>query len=550
MAESSLNSVGRGVDPGNGYHSNGCMEHGHENSLGPGVDPGNNYHGNTCMDHGQEQSAANGLSLGDEFLGAFGLSADVQCEQVGDFELSMNSVGDGTHSDYSLSDVQSQLDSLSSEMFGLVEGDPNTEIYIENTSENDGKHGKQHVLRYPPCAVCSGKSSGMHYGTYTCEACKNFFRRYLLRNGGFHCKKNSNCEILNRSRGNCSGCRLKKCLEVGMAKEKSKIGRYTHAQRTETIKEMKRLEGKESDEDTMDRACAKSEDTTSDSQEQASPRVNRLTEEDKELIQSFVEAMDAIQHFGERGATSEGREEIIKEHYEKYLAKVKLFGPLKAIPKEEYFTLLKLHGIDLDGRWTLFKQEANNCSHIVQRYCQFAYRIPGFRNLTSKDQETLLKIGHCDFFTILLHEGYDQERQIFLEMNGVPAHIEEAADKIFSREIVEKQCEISIRWQSVGLLKEEKALLLAMALLCSDRVDLESPKEIEIQHDRLFNILIKFMEYAHGKESQKRFAKFIDILTFSREASEMYFKEYQQMSNDQMVTNAAPEFPTLCPDTF
>lgn len=413
---------------------------------------------------------------------------------------------------------------------------------------------RQNVLRYPPCVVCSGKSSGLHYGCYTCEACKNFFRRYLLRSGGFTCKKNNNCVISNRSRGNCSGCRLKKCLDVGMSKEKSKIGRYTHSQRTETIREVNKLEGKayedeldikkESDFEEVD-----NEDTQSGAVSHLSVG-DTLTDEEKATVNTLVEMMDAIEHFGEKGKTAEGIAEIIQEHYEKYLAKVKLIGPLKAIPKDEYFTLLKLYNIDLDGRWTLFKQEANNCAHIVERYCKFAYRIPGWHTISIKDQEILLKIGHCDFFIILMHEGYDHERQIFLEMNGVPAHVEEAADKIFSRDLIEQQCKLFYKWQQTNLNKEEQALLCAMSLLCSDRVKLENPEAVEKIHAELTDILMKVLKKYHGKNADKRFSKFIDNLTFCRQASEAYFREYQEMSNDDLVQEVAPAFPTLCPDTF
>lgn len=424
----------------------------------------------------------------------------------------------------------------------------------KDKSGNNGlsKDWKANALKYPPCVVCSGKSSGLHYGCYTCEACKNFFRRYLLRSGGFNCKKNNNCVISNRSRGNCSGCRLKKCLEVGMSKEKSKIGRYTHAQRTETIREVNKLEGKEEDDlflDTGETALPVNLEEKPVKTEEVE-QYEDLTDDEKELINILVEAMDNVKHFGEKGATAEGREEIIQEHYEKYLDKVKLFGPLKAIPKEEYFTLLKMYNIDLDGRWNRFKQEANNCAHIVTRYCEFAYKIPGFQLLHLKDQEALLKLGHCDFFLVLMHEGYDSERQIFLEMNGVPSHIEEAADKIFSREMVETQAEIFSRWQAAKLTKEEKALLMAMSLVCSDRIDLESPESVSDLHMKITDILLKFMHSVYGKEARKRFAKFIDILTFSRQGSYLYFKEYNEMSQNEMVANAAPAFSTLCPEKY
>lgn len=456
-----------------------------------------------------------------------------------------------------LQNLPSPLNNLDQDF--IVNGDlPDSSVLIGQSGHDvNGKPNSQsrdwklNALKYPPCVVCSGKSSGLHYGCYTCEACKNFFRRYLLRSGGFTCKKNNKCMISNKSRGNCSGCRLKKCLDVGMSKDKSKIGRYTHAQRTETIREVNKLEGKEDvDDDAV--TCNDQNDMGVEDKVIKSEEVEfaELTDEEKATINVLVNSMDAIQHFGEKGATPEGREEIIKEHYEKYLAKVKMFGPLKAIPKEEYFTLLKLYNIDLDGRWNLFKREANNCSHIVTRYCEFAYKIPGFQQLNLKDQEALLKIGHCDFFLILLHEGYDPERRIFLEMNGVPSHVEEAADKIFSRELVELQVDLSYRWQLAKLMKEEKALLMAMSLLCSDRIELENPNAVSDLHFTLTEILLKFMHSVYGKEATRRFSKFIDILTFSRQASHGYFKEYQEMSQNEMVANAAPAFSTLCPDDF
>ncbi|XP_045196078.2 nuclear receptor ROR-beta-like [Mercenaria mercenaria] len=440
--------------------------------------------------------------------------------------------------------------------------------YSEDSPPNNGtvtKDWKQNALKYPPCAVCSGKSSGLHYGCYTCEACKNFFRRYLLRSGGFNCKKNNNCPIGNRSRGNCSGCRLKKCLEIGMSKEKSKIGRYTHSQRTETIREVNKLEGKmyvdespvklekdleKAQTENMTQEVNETDNCVSVPNSSLSNVGEVLTEGERDLLKELTESIDAIEHFGERGKTAEGRKQIIEEHYDRYLAKVKLFGPLKAIPKDEYFTLLKLHNIDLDGRWNLFKQEANNCAHIVERYCKFAYKIPGFQTISIKDQESLLKVGHCEFFVILMHDGYDHERQIFLEMNGVPAHIEEASDKIFSRYLIEIQADIFQRWQKACLLKEEKTLLCAMSLVCSDRIDLENPTEVEKIHTDLTNLLMKVLRINYGKEAQKRFAKFIDILMFCRQAADAYFKEYQEMSQFDMIQQVAPAFPALCPDKF
>lgn len=437
---------------------------------------------------------------------------------------------------------------------------PNSE-YLSSPGEQNSQGStpsssspeKSSSLKYPPCEVCSGKSSGLHYGCYTCEACKNFFRRYLLRNEGFHCKKSGNCPIINQSRGNCAGCRLQKCLSVGMSKERSKIGRYTHAQRSETIREVNKLEGKPVDDSTyVYRTYEKCPDSY------LNGNIGKIKVEPEEtleidqsgfgLIDTLVEAMDAIEHFGPEGKTQEGRLRIIEKHYEKYLAMVKLFGPLNAIPKEEFFTLLKMHNIDLGDSWNKFKTVGNNCQPVVQRYCEFAFQIPGFKELSQNDQGNLLKYGHCEFFIILMHEGYVDEYKIFLEMNGVPSHCEEAADKIFSRELIELQCELFMKWQKLNLQKAEIALLIAMSLVCSERCDLEAPEKVSHIHSMLMDILLNYLKLHYGSDGYKRFAKFIDCITFCRLGSEMYFREYKELSNNQMITEAVPDFPALCPD--
>ncbi|XP_065672722.1 nuclear receptor subfamily 2 group F member 1-B isoform X6 [Hydra vulgaris] len=72
------------------------------------------------------------------------------------------------------------------------------------------------------CGVCGDKSSGKHYGVYTCEGCKSFFKRSIRRNLAYTCRAFQNCSIDLNHRNQCQYCRLKKCVKVGMRKDVQK----------------------------------------------------------------------------------------------------------------------------------------------------------------------------------------------------------------------------------------------------------------------------------------------------------------------------------------
>ncbi|GFN87336.1 mitochondrial antiviral-signaling protein-like [Plakobranchus ocellatus] len=94
----------------------------------------------------------------------------------------------------------------------------------------------------PPCKVCGETAAGFHYGVNTCEACKGFFRRSLLRRSEYLCLGSGNCPIGINRRKSCPKCRYIRCLEVGMSKEAIKTGRYTYQKRTQDTLELKLME--------------------------------------------------------------------------------------------------------------------------------------------------------------------------------------------------------------------------------------------------------------------------------------------------------------------
>lgn len=69
------------------------------------------------------------------------------------------------------------------------------------------------------CLICGDKASGKHYGVYSCEGCKGFFKRTVRKNLTFNCREEKNCLIDKRQRNRCQYCRYQKCLATGMRRE-------------------------------------------------------------------------------------------------------------------------------------------------------------------------------------------------------------------------------------------------------------------------------------------------------------------------------------------
>lgn len=69
------------------------------------------------------------------------------------------------------------------------------------------------------CSVCGDKASGFHYNVLSCEGCKGFFRRSVIKSAQYTCKNNGRCEMDMYMRRKCQQCRLRKCREAGMLEQ-------------------------------------------------------------------------------------------------------------------------------------------------------------------------------------------------------------------------------------------------------------------------------------------------------------------------------------------
>ncbi|CAG0897074.1 unnamed protein product [Darwinula stevensoni] len=92
-----------------------------------------------------------------------------------------------------------------------------------------GSGGTTSPTNYPPnhplsgskhlCSICGDRASGKHYGVYSCEGCKGFFKRTVRKDLTYACREDRNCIIDKRQRNRCQYCRYQKCLAMGMKRE-------------------------------------------------------------------------------------------------------------------------------------------------------------------------------------------------------------------------------------------------------------------------------------------------------------------------------------------
>ncbi|XP_052227193.1 nuclear hormone receptor HR96-like isoform X2 [Dreissena polymorpha] len=102
-----------------------------------------------------------------------------------------------------------------------------TQIVEPTSSTNDHSFKKRDQKRRPKpkdgtvliCQICGDRALGYNFDAITCESCKAFFRRNALKTKVFTCSFEGSCKLDPHTRKFCSGCRLKKCMDVGMKKE-------------------------------------------------------------------------------------------------------------------------------------------------------------------------------------------------------------------------------------------------------------------------------------------------------------------------------------------
>ncbi|CAF3092333.1 unnamed protein product [Rotaria sp. Silwood2] len=129
-------------------------------------------------------------------------------------------------------------------------GDDNEIIntkHMESSASPKSSKTKRTRLTFPfgACRVCSDSATGIHYGIATCEGCKGFFKRSILRKEKYRCYFDNSCLINVANRNRCKACRFRQCIDEGMSVDGVKMGRIPKLVKERALKELKEQKLKE-----------------------------------------------------------------------------------------------------------------------------------------------------------------------------------------------------------------------------------------------------------------------------------------------------------------
>ncbi|XP_030337355.1 oxysterols receptor LXR-alpha isoform X2 [Strigops habroptila] len=125
---------------------------------------------------------------------------------------------------------------MEEEGLSLFPGSENPPEQAENPPLKRKKGPAPKMLGNEVCSVCGDKASGFHYNVLSCEGCKGFFRRSVIKGAQYVCKNGGKCEMDMYMRRKCQECRLRKCQEAGMREQ------YVLSEEQIRLKKMKKQE--------------------------------------------------------------------------------------------------------------------------------------------------------------------------------------------------------------------------------------------------------------------------------------------------------------------
>ncbi|XP_033909313.1 oxysterols receptor LXR-alpha isoform X3 [Acipenser ruthenus] len=328
------------------------------------------------------------------------------------------------------------------------------------------------------CSVCGDKASGFHYNVLSCEGCKGFFRRSVIKSAQYACKNGSQCEMDMYMRRKCQECRLRKCREAGMLEQ------CVLSEEQIRLKKMKRQEDETARTSTLPQNHFPGAEAP------------KLTPEQLEMIEKLV----AVQ---------------------KQCNKSSFIDRLKVTPWPQ-----SQDPLNREVRQQRFAHFTELAIMSVQEIVDFAKQLPGFLELTREDQIALLKTSTIEIMLVESSRRYNPAMECITFLKDFSYNKEDFAKAGLQLEFINPIFEFSKGMNDLHLDEAEFALLIAINIFSADRPNVQD-------HDLVERLQQPYVDALHSYTKIKRpndhlmfprmLMKLVSLRTLSSVHSEQVF---------------------------
>ncbi|CAG5888965.1 unnamed protein product [Menidia menidia] len=298
------------------------------------------------------------------------------------------------------------------------------------------------------CSICGDRSSGKHYGVYSCEGCKGFFKRTVRKDLTYTCRDNKDCIVDKRQRNRCQYCRYQKCLAMGMKREVAKMN---------------------------DRCKEKREGGIH-----------------KKVLSTNHRA--AVQEERQRNKEREGEVESTSAVNEEMPVEKILEAEMAVEQKTE------LHADGSSGGSSPNDPVTNICQAADKQLftlVEWAKRIPHFSELPLDDQVILLRAGWNELLIASFSHRSISVKDGILLATGLHVHRNSAhsagVGAIFDRVLTE----LVSKMRDMQMDKTELGCLRAIILFNPDAKGLSNPSEVELLRERVYASLEAYCKHKY-----------------------------------------------------
>uniref|UniRef100_A0A8C3X7C0 Nuclear receptor subfamily 1 group I member 3 n=1 Tax=Cyanoderma ruficeps TaxID=181631 RepID=A0A8C3X7C0_9PASS len=331
------------------------------------------------------------------------------------------------------------------------------------------------------CAVCGDRASGYHFHVMSCEGCKGFFRRSIIKGVRFTCPLARRCPVTKAKRRQCQACRLQKCLDVGMRRDM--------IMSEEALRRRRELRGQRGQPGGQ----------------QGQPGGQRgLTAEQQELIALLI-------------AAHQRTFDSSFSQFSSYWPAVRLFAPSPPGPAvaAEVSLSLSLSPCEeaLPDALSLLPQFADLSTFMIQQVIKFAKEIPVFRSLPLDAQISLLKGATLGICQIRFNTVFNPDTKAW-ECGQRCYTIRDGALAGFQQIYLEPLLKFHESLRRLRLHEAEYALLQAMLLFSPDHAGIARRDVIDRFQEEVALTLQSYIEHRHPRsEGRFLYAKLLLLLT-------------------------------------